>query len=127
VTRAGRGRAAVAAAFDGLDGFSSAQEVHARLRAAGDGIGLSTVYRAVQTLVEEGRLDSLRTGTGETVYRRCSPQHHHHLVCRVCGRTVEVQGPAVERWTDRVAADHGFADVRHTLDIVGTCAGCAAA
>jgi Fur family ferric uptake transcriptional regulator len=94
------------------------------MRAAGDGIGLSTVYRAVQTLVEEGRLDCLRTDSGETVYRRCSPSHHHHLVCRVCGRTVEVEGPAVERWADRVAAEHGFADVSHTLDIFGTCANC---
>ena len=121
-----RNRSAVAAAFDEIDGFSSVQDVHARMRAGGDGIGLSTVYRAVQTLVEEGRLDSIRTDSGEMVYRRCSPQHHHHLVCRVCGRTVEVEGPAVERWAERIAAENGFADVSHTLDVFGTCAGCRA-
>jgi Fur family ferric uptake transcriptional regulator len=126
VSRTSRQRAAVAAAFDGLDGFSSAQDVHARMRAAGDGIGLSTVYRAVQTLVEAGRLDAIRTDTGETIYRRCSPQHHHHLICRNCGRTVEVEGPAVERWADRIAAENGFADVSHTLDIFGTCSSCTA-
>jgi Fur family ferric uptake transcriptional regulator len=47
-------------------------------------------------------------------------------VCRSCGRTVEVEGPAVEHWADRVALAHGFIDVSHTLEIVGTCAGCAA-
>jgi Fur family ferric uptake transcriptional regulator len=67
----------------------------------------------------------LRTDPGETLYRRCSVGHHHHLVCRGCGRAVEVDGPAVERWADRVAAEHGFADVSHTLEIVGTCAECA--
>lgn len=123
--RATRQRAAVSSAFDGLDGFHSAQDVHARLQAAGDRIGLSTVYRAVQALTEDGELDTLRTDAGQTLYRRCSTRHHHHLVCRCCGRTVEVGGPAVERWADRVAAEHGFADVDHTLEIIGTCASCA--
>jgi Fur family ferric uptake transcriptional regulator len=126
MSRTSRQRAAVVATFDELNGFSSVQDVHAQMRAAGDGIGLSTVYRAVQTLVEEGRLDAIRTDTGETIYRRCSPQHHHHLICRTCGRTVEVEGPAVERWADRIAAENGFADVSHTLDVFGTCTNCTA-
>jgi Fur family ferric uptake transcriptional regulator len=100
--------------------------VHARLRAEGDPVGLSTVYRAVQSLADDGELDSIRTDTGEALYRRCSPQHHHHLVCRGCGLTVEVEGPAVERWADRIADEHGFADVSHTLEIFGTCADCRA-
>jgi Fur family ferric uptake transcriptional regulator len=119
-----RQRSAVVAVFDSLEGFHSAQEVHARMRASGDSIGLSTVYRAVQALVDDGELDSIRTDNGEAIYRRCSTTHHHHLVCRSCGRTVEVEGPTVERWADRVAGEHGFVDVRHTLEIFGTCAAC---
>ena len=121
MARSTRQREAVGAAFGELEGFHSAQDVYARLRAGGDSIGLSTVYRAVQALTEDGELDSIRTDTGETLYRRCSTQHHHHLVCRVCGRTVEVDGPDVERWAESVAAQHGFADVSHTVEIVGTC------
>jgi Fur family transcriptional regulator, ferric uptake regulator len=124
MVRITRQRAAVRAVFQDLDGFQSAQDVHARLRDSGDPIGLSTVYRAVQSLADDGELDSIRTDTGEALYRRCSPAHHHHLVCRECGLTVEVAGPAVERWADRVADEHGFADVSHTLEIFGTCAGC---
>lgn len=124
MVRTTRQRTAVAAVFDDLEGFHSAQEVHARLRAAGDSVGLSTVYRAVQALAEDGELDSIRTDSGEALYRRCSTLHHHHLVCRSCGRTVEVAGPAVERWADRTAEEHGFADVSHTLEIFGTCAAC---
>jgi Fur family ferric uptake transcriptional regulator len=126
MARTTRQRAAVAAVFDTLEGFHSAQEVHARLRTAGGGVGLSTVYRAVQALADDGELDSIRTDSGEALYRRCSTQHHHHLVCRVCGRTVEVAGPTVEAWAGRVAGEHGFVDVSHTLEIVGTCSGCQA-
>jgi Fur family ferric uptake transcriptional regulator len=125
--RSTRQRAAVVAVFDELDGFHSAQEVHSRLRASGDTVGLSTVYRAVQALVDDGELDSIRTDSGEVVYRRCSTRHHHHLVCRTCGRTVEVAGPTVERWADRIAGEHGFTDVSHTLEIFGTCSVCAQA
>ena len=66
-------------------------------------------------------LHPLRTDDGETVYRRCGTSHHHHLVCRECGRTVEVEAPDVERWATAVAAQHGFADVAHTLEIFGVC------
>ena len=127
MARTTRQREAVRAVFRDLEGFHSAQEVHARLRAAGDTVGLSTVYRTVQSMADDGELDSLRTDTGEALYRSCSRQHHHHLVCRECGLTVEVAGPAVEQWADRVAGEHGFADISHTLELFGTCADCRAA
>ena len=127
VTRPTPQRTAVRLLFEDLEGFHSAQDVYAKLRSAGGKVGLSTVYRAVQSLADDGELDSIRTDSGEALYRRCSSRHHHHLVCRSCGRTVEVEGPAVERWADDVAAEHGFADVSHTLEIFGTCADCRAA
>jgi Fur family ferric uptake transcriptional regulator len=120
-----RQRAAVADALASVDDFRSAQELHDLLKRRGDMVGLATVYRTLQALADAGEVDVLRTDEGEAVYRRCSTGHHHHLVCRGCGRTVEVEGPAVERWTERIAADHGFVDVRHTLEVFGTCAQCA--
>ena len=123
--RSTRQRAAVSAVLDELDDFRSAQDLHAMLRQRGEGIGLSTVYRTLQALADAGEIDVLRTSDGESVYRRCSGGHHHHLVCRDCGRTVEVAGPAVERWASRVALDNGFVDVSHTLEVFGTCATCA--
>ena len=120
-----RQRSAVLALLDELDGFRTAQDLHALLRERGDAVGLATVYRALQALVDDGLVDVLRSD-GEAAYRRCSPVHHHHLVCRSCGRTVEVEGPAVESWASRVAAEHGFADVQHQLEVFGTCPACAA-
>ena len=121
-----RQQEAVGAALRQTQEFSSAQELHARLREGGDKVGLATVYRTLTGMVETGEVDVLRTDDGEAVYRMCSTGHHHHLVCRHCGAAVEIEGPAaVERWTDEVAARHRFSDVSHTLEIFGTCAACA--
>lgn len=126
--RSGRQRAAVSSLLDRGEGFRSAQEIYAELRAQGNAIGLATVYRALQTMVQDGELDVIRArADGEAVYRRCGPRHHHHLVCRTCGRTVEVEGLAVERWSRQVATEHGFDDVSHEIDLFGTCGGCARA
>jgi len=122
--RATRQRAAIADLLDELTDFRSAQEIHEELRRRGEGIGLTTVYRTLQALSDAGEIDVLRTGTGEASYRRCSEHHHHHLVCRTCGKTVEVEGPAVEHWAERVALQHGFAEVSHTVEILGVCAAC---
>lgn len=124
--RSTRQRTAVAALLAELEDFRSAQEVHDLLRHRGERVGLTTVYRALQVLADSHEVDVLRTADGETAYRRCSRGHHHHLVCRACGRTVEVDGPAVERWAQKVAAENGYVDMSHTLEIFGTCAECAA-
>ncbi|HEX5560740.1 MAG TPA: Fur family transcriptional regulator [Nocardioidaceae bacterium] len=123
-TRPTRQRRAVAAALQGFEDFRSAQHIHDLLRRSGENVGLSTVYRTLQALADGGEVDVLRTEEGEALYRRCSATHHHHLVCRSCGRTVEVEGPTVERWADAVADRHGFSDVSHSLEIFGTCPDC---
>lgn len=120
-----RQRQAIGACLGEFDDFRSAQELHEELRRKGERIGLSTVYRTLQSLADAGQVDVLRAEDGEARYRRCSTTHHHHLVCRSCGRTVEVEGPAVERWASSVAAKHGYADVSHTLELFGLCPACA--
>ncbi|WP_166140662.1 Fur family transcriptional regulator [Nocardioides ochotonae] len=120
-----RQRIAVVEAMSSVGDFRSAKEIHELLGRRGDPVGLATVYRTLQRLAEAGELDVLRTEDGEALYRRCSDTHHHHLVCRSCGLTVEVEGPAVERWTQSIAAEHSFSDVSHSLEIFGTCASCA--
>jgi len=122
--RSTKQRAAVAKLLEQLDDFRSAQDLHEELRTRGEGIGLTTVYRTLQSLADAGEIDVLRIDTGEAVYRRCSRHHHHHLVCRVCGHTVEVEGPAVEKWAEKVAAENGFTQVSHTVEVFGTCADC---
>jgi Fur family ferric uptake transcriptional regulator len=119
-----RQRAAVSALLQEVAGFHSAQELHAMLRDRGERVGLTTVYRTLQGLAGSGEVDVMRPPGGEHRYRRCSQGHHHHLVCRSCGRTVEVEGPVVESWANRVANAHGYVDVSHTVEIFGTCPEC---
>jgi Fur family transcriptional regulator, ferric uptake regulator len=122
-----RHRAELGALLHETTEFLSAQRIHEELHRRGVPIGLTTVYRAMQALAEEGTVDSTRSPAGELVYRRCSPRHHHHLMCRSCGRVIEVEGPAIERWTSAIAAQHGFREVGHNVEIFGTCPDCAAA
>jgi Fur family transcriptional regulator, ferric uptake regulator len=123
--RSTRQKRALAAALDASDSFLSAQDLHAELQAQGENIALTTVYNQVRALAEAGELDALRGEDGETRYRRCSSdQHHHHLVCRHCGNAVEVEGPEVERWATRTGNRFGFVEVTHTVEILGTCPDC---
>lgn len=119
-----RQRAAVRELLAELEDFRSAQQLHEVLRRRGRSIGLTTVYRTLQALAESGAVDLLVNDDGETVYRQCSAGHHHHLVCRACGSTVEIAGPDVESWADRVAAENGFTEVSHTMEIFGRCREC---
>ncbi len=123
--RATRQGEAVEQAMRDAAGFLTAQEVYDRLRASGTRIGLATVYRHLQRLADQGALDALTDADGRVAYRRCSTHgHHHHLVCRRCGTTVEVNAPSVESWSARVAHESGFTDVTHTLEIFGVCRAC---
>jgi Fur family ferric uptake transcriptional regulator len=123
--RQSRRRDVVREAVGESDTFRSAQQIHHVLRGRGSTVGLSTVYRNLQILVDDGEVDTLRNEDGELLYRRCSPRHHHHLVCRSCRRVEEVSGPAVESWARRAASEHGFSDVAHTVEISGLCPDCA--
>ncbi len=113
------------AVLDQADDFLSAQDLHARLRGSGQSVGLSTVYRTLQALAAAGDVDVILTGEGESRYRSCSTGHHHHLVCRSCGRTVEVRNSTVEGWAAAVATEHGYRDVSHILEVFGLCPECA--
>lgn len=117
-------REAVRAALGTREGFVSAQSLHSALRDSGSSIGLATVYRALSDLAVEGEADSLQQ-EGESLYRACTPgSHHHHLICRNCGLTVEIEADSVEEWARAVAAEHGFTQPNHIVDVFGLCANC---
>jgi Fur family transcriptional regulator, ferric uptake regulator len=124
ITRNTRQRGEVLALLQETDDFRTPQQLHATLRERGAKVGLTTVYRTLQVLVDANEVDTMRLPSGEQLYRQCSRTHHHHLVCRVCGCAVEVEGPAVETWAGKLAAEHGYTDVSHTLEIFGTCRNC---
>ncbi|MFY9330989.1 MAG: Fur family transcriptional regulator [Candidatus Nanopelagicales bacterium] len=123
--RSTKQRTAVVDALSRIDDFRSCQELHDTLRGADQEVGLTTVYRTLQALVDTGDVDVIVRADGESVYRLCSRHHHHHLICRNCRATVEVEAPEVETWAESVAREHGFADPTHIVEIWGLCADCA--
>jgi Fur family ferric uptake transcriptional regulator len=120
-------REAVREALGESEAFVSAQTLHSALREGGSSIGLATVYRALADLAVEGEADSLQQ-EGESLYRACTPgSHHHHLICRSCGLTVEIEADEVEQWARAVAEKNGFTQPNHIVDVFGLCADCSAA
>jgi Fur family transcriptional regulator, ferric uptake regulator len=128
--RSTRQGAAVHQAIAGLDGFRSAQDVYTHMKTDGDAIGLSTVYRHLQRLAEQGVVDAIHTAIGETIYRYCRRpaddgcHHHHHLVCTQCGHAEPIESDHVEQWAHDMAHKHGYAQTHHTIEIFGLCQQC---
>ena len=104
---------------------ATAQELHRRMAAEGERIGLATVYRALGALAEAGLVDTLAHGQAETCYRLCEAgHHHHHLVCTSCHRVVELTDCSIGDWVARAARAEGFEATEHRLEVTGLCSRC---
>jgi len=117
-------RKAITMALTSQENFRSAQEIHALLTANGETIGLSTVYRNLTEMFEARDVDMIIGTDGESQYRLCSNDHHHHLTCTRCGLAIEITGEALEVWAKQVGIDNGFTEIAHTLEITGVCRDC---
>lgn len=117
-------RLAISEVLIGLDSFRSAQEIHDLMLCQGADVSLTTVYRTLQTMHDEGAVDSILNEDGEALYRACSTNHHHHLVCKNCGLTIEISAQQIEQWTHNIAAEHGFTQLAHQIEISGLCQEC---
>ena len=117
-------RKAITMALTSQENFRSAQEIHALLTANGETIGLSTVYRNLTEMFEARDVDMIIGADGESQYRLCSNDHHHHLTCTKCGLAIEITGEALEVWAKQVGIDNGFTEIAHTLEITGVCRDC---
>jgi len=114
----------VISVLERVGGFASAQQLHQLLLRNGESIGLTSVYRALQSLNDDKIVDQLRKEDGEAIYRLCGDSHHHHLVCKSCGSTVEIEGSALEKWAKAMAEEHGYREVGHLAEVFGICSSC---
>jgi len=103
------------------------EELTARLQRRRAGVSRATVYRTVGHLQEGGFLRELDLDTPHAHFEVVADRvHHEHLVCSRCGRVVEASDAALEKRIDAMARKHGFAIVRHQVQITGLCAQCSA-
>lgn len=118
---------AVTESLERATGFISAGDLHHRLNEEGTTVGLATVYRQLNALVDAGLADTVPVAGGQ-LFRACDPgdrqRHHHHLVCENCGAAVEIDPPS-EEWITTTATRNGFTVTRHILEVFGRCAACA--
>ena len=106
-------------ALGAADGPLSARELWSRL--SGTGVGIATVYRALQRGVEEGTLESVETLGGGVRYEPKDREHHHHFLCSSCDHAFDLFG-CVEGLESLVP--DGFRMTGHDVVLLGTCNAC---
>lgn len=117
-------RLAVLDVLNRADDHPTAAEVYDRVRARVPGIGAATVYRALGRLVADGQARELDLGNASARYD-ANLARHDHVVCRACGRAVDVDAPLAVGVATRVAAETGFTLTDYNLSFRGFCRECA--
>jgi Fur family ferric uptake transcriptional regulator len=89
-------------------------------------IGRATVFRTLDLLSDQGALERIDLPTGEHAYVACVPEreHHHHVVCRSCGRSAEVSDSGLQAVVERLESQSGFSIDTHRLELFGLCGTC---
>ena len=124
--RAGAARRSVIDFLGAQSCCCGAQEIHAALTARGEKVGLASVYRVLDTLVEHGLVQRVDVGDGVVRYEpaRSDADHHHHLVCADCGKVERFADPQLERAIHNVQARSGYSVVAHEVVLRGACGSC---
>jgi len=99
----------------------SIEEAHAAAQETLPKLGVATVYRAVNDLVEQHWLQPVDLPGEPTRYELAGLDHHHHFHCRQCGRVFDIHGCAL---TDQPAVPRGFRVESHEVILYGRCADC---
>jgi Fur family transcriptional regulator, ferric uptake regulator len=104
----------------------SAQEIFDRLRSGRRPVGIATVYRTLDILADLRLVKRIDAGDGIARYEPALPDgdHHHHLVCRDCGKVEAFVDPRLERAIDRAAGGLGYSVDEHEVVLTGACADC---
>ena len=120
-----RAREQIAAVLRRERRFLSASEIYALLERGGAKVALSTVYRNLEHLQGKGELTARSEPDGETRYMPCEPEHHHHhAICRTCGKVEDVDCTAVEQFTESLRVSSGFRIDDHAMEFFGKCRTC---
>ena len=89
------------------------------------GIGLVTIYRTLEILIELGLVCEVHVGGNCRSYLLRRPAgHHHHLVCSECGTVIDFTGCDLSQLEDRLSEEKSFEIDGHILEFIGRCQGC---
>ena len=116
-----RQKAAIREAFADANRPLAPEEVLRSARQQQPTLGIATVYRNIQTLVEEGWLQPVEVPGDSARYEVAGKHHHHHFQCNACGKVYDLEGCAVE---GKPKLPRGFRASGHEFYVYGTCAAC---
>ena len=102
----------------------SIQELHDRVRDRLPTTAYSTVYRIVGRLEAEGRVRRVDWRERGSRYEWAELPHHHHIVCSLCGRSVDIDDADLGFSEARVRAATGFLVDHHSIELEGICPSC---
>jgi Fur family transcriptional regulator, ferric uptake regulator len=103
----------------------SVEKIRRELKERGERVGLATVYRTLDLLVESGLVRAHEFGEGFKRYEPMATQaDHEHLICERCGEVVEFANERLERMLPVLADEHGFQHRKHRVEIYGVCRAC---
>lgn len=124
--RRGGARAAVIDALAGQDCAITALELEDLLRRGDAGVGRASIYRALEQLEQLGLLQRIEVCRGTAGYERIEPdgEHHHHAICRDCGRLIPFEDASLERAIEKVAGRISFDVSEHDVVLRGVCERC---
>jgi Fur family ferric uptake transcriptional regulator len=124
--RRGGARTAVVAALAGHDCAVTAIELDDELRRRKPAVARASVYRALEQLEEQGRVRRIEVSRGTAGYERVDPagHHHHHAICRDCGRMVPFEDRSLEQAIDRLSQSIAFEVAEHDVVLKGRCEKC---
>ena len=112
------------------DKHLTAEEIYTIIKADCPEIGLATVYRTIQLLLELNLIDRINLDDGFVRYEigsvgeNDSKHHHHHLICRSCGKVLSFQDDLLEELEDKIKETTGFQVVDHEVKLYGYCKEC---
>jgi Fur family ferric uptake transcriptional regulator len=104
----------------------SAVEIEDALRAQNAPIGRASIYRVLELLVEHGLAERVEVGQAQARFEAIDPSgaHHHHLICKECGKLIAFDDPQLERAIDQVSERLGVRVEHHDVLLRGACEKC---
>lgn len=102
----------------------TAHEIYTHLKSQLPAVNPSTVYRALERMVQAGQVSISDMGVGAAVYEIVGGEHHHHLVCRVCGGVTTVEDQAIQPLFKSIEQKYDFQVSTNHLILFGVCAQC---
>jgi Fur family transcriptional regulator, ferric uptake regulator len=111
--------------FLSFDGHVQMEQLYEKMRTRNPDLGIATLYRTLNLLVESDLAEAHSFQNGKKVYERMfHVRHHDHLICTHCEETIEFEHPLIEKYQIMVCEQYGFILKSHKMELFGICGKC---